>query len=222
MRRELMGAILIFFLLGGIAESQRAEELPANCSLSGRLVVKFPDGREIPAHAKVYVLYTEQFVWDGYRDNQFFSRTDFDHRLNTYTAGGQYLNRYVPMFENDKVLNRKRRGPISDELALDIAERTINYIDDALATSLKWVATSRRDGWQVTVTTPDDQGNWTVNGLHPGGYYVIAQGTVSQLEVVWIQFKELAPGVTHSFPEARPDYFRPHWTLRTRPTEHLR
>jgi hypothetical protein len=163
-----MGAVAIFFVLGGLAKSQRAEELPANCSLSGRLVVKFPDGREIPAHAKVYVLYTERYVWDGYRDNQFFSGKGFDHRLNTYTAGGQYLSRYAPQFEHDKVLNRKRTSPISDDLALDIAERAMSYIDDALSTSLQWVAANPDDRWQVAVTTPDDQGNWSVDGLHPG------------------------------------------------------
>jgi hypothetical protein len=56
-----------------------------------------------------------------------FSGKGFDHRLNTYTAGGQYLNRYAPQFEHDKVLNQKRTSPISDDLGTLNQEYSIYF-----------------------------------------------------------------------------------------------
>jgi hypothetical protein len=81
--------------------------------------------------------------------------------------------------------------------------------DDAIAATVDWVAKNPKEGWQVIVITPDEQGLWSADGLRPGSCDVLVRGIVSRLDAAWFFSYDVEPGrKTHSL-EAQPRFFRP-------------
>ena len=180
----------------GAEPRQRA----AKNNLQGRVVAKFPDGRIVPAtSAKVYVLYSSEYVSDGFR-NRYFT-----HHPTLYTAGNLFGYRYLKLVENDKVLQVK--APLTDDRALEIAERSLRCTDLALAETLDWANKHPKDAWQVSVITPAENGSWTAN-VKPGSYEVIIRGIVSQLDAEWFHSYDIEPETTYSL-ESQPRFFQP-------------
>jgi len=178
-------------------------EPPANCNLRGRVEANFPDGRAVPARtARVYVFYSSEYVDHGFR-NKYFT-----HEMTLYTAGGQFTHRYTELVERDKVLKVKDKTPPSDERALEIAERSIKYADEAIASTVEWAAKHPKDAWQVMALTPDEQGTWAAEKLKPGSYDIVVRGIVSHLDAVWFFTTDLEPGQTYSL-QSQPRFFCP-------------
>ena len=176
--------------------------LAANCNLQGRAVAHF-GSRVAPAtNAKVYILYSSEYVDNGFRDKS------FTHHPTLYTAGGVFSHRYIELTEHDKILKVKDKTPPTDEQALEMAERSIKYVDQALAETVDWASKHPKDAWTLLVITPDEQGAWTAHGLKPGSYDVIVRGMVSQLDAAWFFDYDVEPEKTYSL-ENQPRFFHP-------------
>ena len=176
----------------------------ANYNLRGRVVIKFPDGRVVPAtSAKVYIFYASGFVSEGYWNRYWH----FTHEPTWHTAGGLFSFRSWQLVLNDKVLQGKEKTPPNADPTLEIAERSLRYTDLAIAETIDWSAEHPKDDWQVLVITPDEQGSWAAN-VKPGSYEVVIRGVVSKLDAGWTFSWDVAPDKTYSL-EKQPSYFQP-------------
>jgi hypothetical protein len=174
-----------------------------NCTLLGRVGIKFPDGQFVPARtAKVYILFASEYVDRGPRD-KFFT-----HRRTVDTAGGLFNYRYNVLLDHDEELKAEKKAPPSDERAIKIAEHALKDEDEAVTQAQDWIAKHPSEAWQLSIITPDEQGLWTADGLRPGSYEIIVRGVVSRMDADWNFSYDLEPGKVYSL-ESPPRFFRP-------------
>jgi hypothetical protein len=160
---DLANVLLLAFAVT-LSISVATEDLPANCKLQGRAVAHFGSQVAPARPAKVYVLYSSEYVGNEFRHGL---GGNFTHHPTLFTAGGIFNHRYIELLEHDKILKVKDKTPPTDERALEISERSIKYADQALAETVDWAAKHPKDAWTLSVIAPDEQGSWAASSNHP-------------------------------------------------------
>jgi len=182
----------------------------SDCILQGQVGAQLPGRGFVPAtNSKVYILYQSEFVNHGMRDRH------FTHEYSFYSAGGQFHGHYVEGVSEDQELKPlvqklKKKPPLSDDEAIRFSDRSIQHVDQAIASVMDWKSKHAKEAWQVKEVTPDEKGNWITDPLPPGTYQVVARGTVSQLDCDWIFEIDLEPDIKQRSPlRSVPEFYRP-------------
>jgi hypothetical protein len=184
--------------------SAEDRDLPANCGLQGHVTAHFGAQLVTARAARVYVLYGSEYVPNEFRHGL---GGDFTHHLTLYTAGGVFNHRYRELLDHDKTLNLKDKIPPSDERALEISERSMKYLDQAVAETVAWAAKHPKDAWTLSVIEPDEQGSWAAR-VRPGSYDVVVRGVISRLDAAWHYTYDIEPEKPVVL-ESQPHFFHP-------------
>jgi hypothetical protein len=158
-----------------------------------------PDGKLSPvSSATVYVMY-----------GSLTADPALSQETSTDTAGAQFRIRFKQLLSEDRELKnlekRNRRGG-NTQLNDTISLRALRDLDEALAATRDWIAHHPDYAWQLRTVTPDRHGEWTVTGLDPGPYEIVARGKYAQYEVDWEANASLRSEMTLTLPMTSPRY----------------
>lgn len=128
---------------------------------------------------------------------------------STDTAGAQFRTRFKKLLSEDrelKSLEKRNRKGDNAEMNNTMSALALRDLDEALAATRDWIAHHADCAWQLRIVSPDRNGEWTVTGLDPGPYEIIARGKYSQYDVDWEANASLRSEMTLTLPLTSPRF----------------
>jgi hypothetical protein len=194
-------AAVIVFAARGILFAKVSAQQPASGTLKGQIGATKNTGEVVPPESAVIYIFFSAAMRNG----------TFSHAADTETAGGQFtfqLNRSLSKNSALKRLQKRAGNNPYPETADQIAEYSLQAVDDALTQTREWLAKHPDRAWQMKTLAPNEQGVWIAEALPPGGYEVVVRGKFAGHDADWEAAADLAAGNTVSLLLTQPRFFR--------------